>query len=210
MMIFHHRGHVCQKSARAFHGLVVADLPVGSLDSPSACFQWTQPRRQFRYGARLLCYFRPCSNLMQSYQVVYGGFEDLVELTASVFRISPDKARWPVKRSVEYIAGSSDNPRPYPQDFPQNLYSIRGILVVPNRLVPTISPLTLHPIVPNGPPILEHNLRATISRPERAVLCTQSSTSLELGDPPLIIARRNQASGAPPDSPSPEPCHVQS
>jgi hypothetical protein len=116
-MIFHHRGHVCQKSARAFHGFVGADLPVGSLDSPSACFHWTQPRRQFRYEARLLCYFRPYSNLMQSYQVLYGGFEDLVELTASLFRISPDKARWLVKRLVEYIAGSSDNPRPYPQDL---------------------------------------------------------------------------------------------
>ena len=117
MMIFHHRGHVCQKSARAFHGLVGADLPVGSLDSPSACFQWTQPRRQFRYGARLLCYFRPCSNPMQSYQVVYGGFEDLVKLTASLLRILPDKARWPIKRSVQYIAGSSDNPGAYPQDL---------------------------------------------------------------------------------------------
>jgi hypothetical protein len=30
---------------------------------------------------------------MQSYQVVYGGFEDLVKLTASLLRILPDKAR---------------------------------------------------------------------------------------------------------------------
>ena len=150
-MIFHHRGHVCQKSARAFHGLVGADLPVGSLDSPSACFHWTQPRRQFQYEARLLCYFHSCSNLMQSYQV-YGGFEDLVELTASLFHISPDKARWLVKRSVEYIAGSSEIRARIPRTFPKNLFSIRGILVVPNRLVPTTSPHTLHPIVPNGPP----------------------------------------------------------